>query len=152
MPVGEVAQAVRSSSKRQASSSTVCWVLLVAGAAGGLGAIFRAPLGGALTAVEVLYKEDLETDALTPAILSSVTAYTVFCSINGFTHVFARLLGRQGGVSGLTAHEMDILAAFHARHQSLNESLLREAFDQAASSTIPEVLFQLQSLLHERND
>jgi len=63
--------------------------LMVAGAAGGLGAIFRAPLGGALTAVEVLYKEDLETDALTPAILSSVTAYTVFCSVNGFDHVFA---------------------------------------------------------------
>jgi CIC family chloride channel protein len=63
--------------------------LLVAGAAGGLGAIFRAPLGGALTAVEVLYKEDLETDALTPAILSSVTAYTIFCSIRGFTHVFS---------------------------------------------------------------
>ena len=63
--------------------------LMVAGAAGGLGAIFRAPLGGALTAVEVLYKEDLETDALTPAILSSVTAYTLFCSVNGFEHVFA---------------------------------------------------------------
>jgi len=39
--------------------------------------------------VEVLYKEDLETDALTPAILSSVTAYTVFCSYKGFDHVFA---------------------------------------------------------------
>jgi CIC family chloride channel protein len=62
--------------------------LMVAGAAAGLGAIFRAPLGGALTAVEVLYKEDLETDALTPAILSSVTAYTIFCSIKGFEHVF----------------------------------------------------------------
>jgi len=63
--------------------------LMVAGAAAGLGAIFRAPLGGALTAVEVLYKEDLETDALTPAILGSVTAYTVFCSIEGFDHVFS---------------------------------------------------------------
>lgn len=63
--------------------------LMVAGAAAGLGAIFRAPLGGALTAVEVLYKEDLETDALTPAILGSVTAYTVFCSIEGFSHVFS---------------------------------------------------------------
>ncbi|MGH0037734.1 MAG: chloride channel protein [Myxococcota bacterium] len=62
--------------------------LMVAGAAAGLGAIFRAPLGGALTAVEVLYKEDLETDALTPAILASVTAYTIFCSIEGFDHVF----------------------------------------------------------------
>jgi hypothetical protein len=73
-------------------------------------------------------------------------------ALTRFAHVFARLLGRQGGVSGLTAHEMDILAAFHARHKGLNESLLREAFDQAASPTIPEVLFQLQSLLHERND
>jgi len=63
--------------------------MMVAGAAGGLGAIFRAPLGGALTAVEVLYKEDLETDALLPAILSSVTAYTLFCSVNGFEHVFS---------------------------------------------------------------
>jgi CIC family chloride channel protein len=63
--------------------------MMVAGAAGGLGAIFRAPLGGALTAVEVLYKEDLETDALMPAILSSVTAYTLFCSVKGFEHVFA---------------------------------------------------------------
>ncbi|MFP6655521.1 MAG: chloride channel protein, partial [Myxococcota bacterium] len=63
--------------------------MMVAGAAGGLGAIFRAPLGGALTAVEVLYKEDIETDALTPAIISSVTAYTVFCSVKGFDHVFA---------------------------------------------------------------
>jgi chloride channel protein, CIC family len=63
--------------------------VMVAGAAGGLGAIFRAPLGGALTAVEVLYKEDLETDALTPAILSSVAAYTVFSWVNGFDHVFA---------------------------------------------------------------
>jgi hypothetical protein len=44
---------------------------------------------------------------------------------------------------------MDILAAFHGRHDRLNESLLRGAFSQAASATIPEVLFQLQSLLHE---
>ena len=73
-------------------------------------------------------------------------------AVTGFTRVFARLLGRQGGVSGLTAQELDVLAAFHARHDGLTESLLREAFQQAASATIPEVLFQLQSLLHERND
>ena len=73
-------------------------------------------------------------------------------SLTSFAHAFARLLGRQGGVSGLTVHEMDVLAAFHAHHDRLTESLLREAFDQAASATIPDVLFQLQSLLHERND
>jgi len=72
-------------------------------------------------------------------------------SLTSFARVFARLLGRRGGVSGLTAQEMDSLAAFHARHDRLTESLLREAFAQAASPTIPEILFQLQSLLHERN-
>ncbi len=60
--------------------------LLLAGSAGGLGAIFRAPLGGAITAVEVLYKEDFESDALLPCIISSVTAYTLYCSVLGFGH------------------------------------------------------------------
>jgi hypothetical protein len=73
-------------------------------------------------------------------------------SLTSFARVFARLLGRQGGVSGLNAEEMDVLAAFYARHDRLTESLLRQAFTHAASPTIPEVLFQLQSLLHERND
>ena len=62
--------------------------LLLAGTAGGLGAIFRAPLGGALTAVEILYKEDFESDALIPCIISSVTAYTIFSSFLGFGHIF----------------------------------------------------------------
>lgn len=61
--------------------------LLLAGAAGGLGAIFRTPLGGAITAVEVLYKEDFESDSLIPCIISSVTAYTVFGSFAGFGHL-----------------------------------------------------------------
>lgn len=72
-------------------------------------------------------------------------------SVTSFAQLFARLLGRQGGVSALSAQEMDILASFHARHIGLNENLLRHAFERAASATIPEVLFQLQSLLHERN-
>ncbi len=60
--------------------------LFLSGAAGGLGAIFRAPLGGAITAVEVLYKDDFESDALIPCIISSVTAYTLFSSVTGFDH------------------------------------------------------------------
>jgi chloride channel protein, CIC family len=64
-------------------------ILLLAGAAGGFGAIFRAPLGGAVTAVEVLYREDLETDALVPCVISSVTAYAIFAGIFGFQPIFA---------------------------------------------------------------
>ena len=63
--------------------------LLIAGAAGGLGAIFRTPLGGAITAVEVLYKEDFETDALIPSIIASVTAYTTFGYFLGFGHILS---------------------------------------------------------------
>ncbi|MBE7439024.1 MAG: chloride channel protein [Spirochaetales bacterium] len=63
--------------------------LLLAGAAGGLGAIFRAPLGGAITAIEVLYKEDFETDALIPCIISSVTGYLVYTSVAGSGSVFS---------------------------------------------------------------
>lgn len=68
-----------------------------------------------------------------------------------FASKFARLLGRKGGVSGLSTQEMEVLAAFHARHQRLNESLLRDAFEQAESTSIPQILFHLQSLLEERN-
>jgi len=63
--------------------------LLLAGTAGGLGAIFHAPLGGALTAVEMVYKEDVEGDALLPCILSSSTAYLVVQKIFSKSTVFS---------------------------------------------------------------
>jgi hypothetical protein len=46
---------------------------------------------------------------------------------------------------------MEALAAFHARHQRLNESLLHEAFEHAESTSIPQILFHFQLLLKERN-
>jgi chloride channel protein, CIC family len=64
-------------------------ILLLAGMAGGLGAIFRAPLGGAITSVEVLYREDFESDALIPCVISSMMAYSVYMGFFGFGHVFA---------------------------------------------------------------
>jgi transposase InsO family protein len=73
-------------------------------------------------------------------------------SLSSFARIFARLLGRQGGVSGLTTQEMDLLAAFYARHDRVTEGLLRQAFAQAPAAILPEVLFQLQSLFPERND
>jgi CIC family chloride channel protein len=52
--------------------------LMLAGTAAGLGSVFKTPLGGALTAAEMVYKEDIETDALIPCFISSVTAYLVY--------------------------------------------------------------------------
>ncbi len=59
-------------------------LFLLCGLAGGIGAIFRAPLGGAIFAAEVLYIADFEAGALIPAIISSVVAFSVFSSIFGF--------------------------------------------------------------------
>lgn len=65
-------------------------ILLVAGLAAGVAAVFRTPLGAALLAVEILHRDDFESDALIPAVLASVTAYSVFISVFGeatlFTH------------------------------------------------------------------
>jgi len=59
-------------------------MLILAGAAGGIGAIFQAPLGGALFAVEVLYASTaIEFSAIVPCVVSSVVAYSVFAGIFG---------------------------------------------------------------------
>jgi CIC family chloride channel protein len=64
-------------------------ILLVAGTAAGMAAVFRTPLGAALLAVEVLHRDDFETEALVPSVLASVVAYSVFISIFGETTLFA---------------------------------------------------------------
>lgn len=64
-------------------------ILLVAGMAAGTAAIFRTPLGAALLAVETLYRDDFESDAVVPAVLASVVAYSVFIGVFGEAHLFA---------------------------------------------------------------
>lgn len=64
-------------------------ILLVAGAAAGMAAVFRTPLGAALLAVEVLHRDDFESDALVPSVLASVVSYSVFISIFGEGTLFA---------------------------------------------------------------
>lgn len=62
-------------------------VLLVAGCAGGVGAIFQCPLGGALFATSVLYREpELEADSIVPAFISSILSYSTFMAFWGFGH------------------------------------------------------------------
>ena len=64
-------------------------LMLMAGCAGGLGAIFRAPLGGAMTAVEVLYREDMEVEGVVLCIISSSVSYAIFTAIFGHQPIFA---------------------------------------------------------------
>lgn len=66
-------------------------LLLVAGAAAGISAVFRTPLGAALLAVEVLYRDGFESDALVPSILASVISYSVVISLYGESTLFGQL-------------------------------------------------------------
>ncbi len=54
-------------------------VLLIAGCAAGVGAIFGCPLGGALFATSIPYREpEFESDAMVPAFFASVIGYSTF--------------------------------------------------------------------------
>jgi CIC family chloride channel protein len=66
-------------------------LLMICGAAAGIGSIFKAPLGGAVFGTEVLYRRDFEAEALIPAFIASVVAYCVFCSFPwvGFKPIFS---------------------------------------------------------------
>ncbi len=64
-------------------------VLVISGMAAGVGGMFRAPLGAALFAVEVLYSDpDFESEALIPAIISSIVSYVVVASLTGWNSIF----------------------------------------------------------------
>ena len=67
------------------------------------------------------------------------------------TAAFAKLLGRQGGASGLSTQEIELLAKVHDRLPRITRSLLEEAFQRAEVKTIPVVVFHLQNLLEEWN-
>ena len=65
-------------------------VLVISGMAAGIGGMFRAPLGAALFAVEVLYSDnEYESEALIPAIISSIVAYVVNAMLTGWEPIFA---------------------------------------------------------------
>ncbi len=63
--------------------------LLVAGAAAGVAAIFKAPATGAVFALEVPFQDDLAHRMLLPALVGSATSYLSFVAINGTGPLFA---------------------------------------------------------------
>ena len=76
-------------------------ILLTAGAACGVAAIFKTPATGVMFALEAPYRDDVARRALLPALLASATGFLVFAAIIGTDPVFPRL--------GTTDRQIDVI-------------------------------------------
>jgi CIC family chloride channel protein len=94
-PVAQVGAGFASTLSRLLQLPTVDRrVLVISGMAAGIGGMFRAPLGAALFAIEVLYSEnEYESEALIPAIISSIISFVVCASLTGWTPIFRAEVG-----------------------------------------------------------
>jgi CIC family chloride channel protein len=63
-------------------------LLLVAGAAAGIAAIFKAPATGAIFAIEVPYQDDLARRMLLPALVGAACGYAALAAVNGTAPLF----------------------------------------------------------------
>lgn len=63
-------------------------IAVAAGIGSGIGAIFKAPFGGALLSAEILYKRDFEVDALFPSFVASAIGFTIYGAWAGWAPVF----------------------------------------------------------------
>jgi CIC family chloride channel protein len=68
-------------------------IAVAVGMGAGIGAIFKAPLGGAILAAEILYIRDFELDAIVPGFIASVVGYSIFATWSGWTPVFGEAAG-----------------------------------------------------------
>jgi len=66
---------------------------LAAGMGAGIGAIFRAPLGGAMMGAEVMYVHDFEADVILLGLISSIVSYSVFGAWFSFEPMFGHVSG-----------------------------------------------------------
>ena len=62
------------------------------GIGSGIGAIFGAPLGGAVLAASIVYREDFDYRSLIPGFITSGTAYVVYGSILDFEPLFGAVV------------------------------------------------------------
>ena len=64
-------------------------ILMAAGLAGGIGALFQAPLAGALFGFEVFYSSsDVEYETLLPSFVASAISYTIYAYFFGWGSLF----------------------------------------------------------------
>lgn len=68
-------------------------IALATGLGAGVGAIFRAPLGGAIFSAEIMYTGDFEPTVFVPSIIASVVSYSIYGAFYGFGTLFGAPAG-----------------------------------------------------------
>ncbi|MFQ5558686.1 MAG: chloride channel protein, partial [Acidimicrobiales bacterium] len=92
-------------------------LLLTAGAAAGVAAVFKAPATGVIFALEAPYRDDVTPQALLPSLIASATSYATFVFLVGSDPVIPFLgeggivLGEEGQVSVFGVGITDLLGA-----------------------------------------
>ena len=90
-------------------------VLLTAGAAAGVAAVFKTPATGVIFAIEAPYRDDVTPQALLPSLIASASSYVTFVFLVGSTPVVPFLgeggVGDNGGASVLDVQIGDLLGA-----------------------------------------
>jgi chloride channel protein, CIC family len=88
-PTGQISAGFASLLARELDLSPAdARIAVMAGIGSGIGAIFGAPLGGAVLATEILYRDDFEAEALLPSFIASIVAYVIFGAAVGYTPLF----------------------------------------------------------------
>ena len=78
-PTGQISAGFASLLARELDLSPADARIAVAtGIGSGIGAIFGAPLGGAVLATEILYRDDFDVEALLPCFVASIVGYVIF--------------------------------------------------------------------------
>ena len=92
-------------------------ILLTAGAAAGVAAVFKAPATGVIFALEAPYRDDVARRALLPSLIASAASYATFVAIVGSAPVVpfpgegGLLVGEGGLVSVLGVQIGDLFGA-----------------------------------------
>jgi H+/Cl- antiporter ClcA len=88
-PTGQISAGFASLLAREMDLSPAdARIAVVTGIGSGIGAIFGAPLGGAVLATEILYRDDFDAAALLPSFVASIVGYVIFGAAVGYTPLF----------------------------------------------------------------
>lgn len=104
-------------------------MLLVAGAAAGMAAIFKAPLTGLVFAMESPYKDSMAARALVPGLIASSSSYVTFVTLVGGEPLFGQSgFGRFGVRDIFYAALLGLCCGIGARLFVWLTHLLKHAF------------------------